>query len=58
MLNKLICYVFDRRYGWLEVGRNGMRWVRRMFSIGIILEVSDGYMKVVLNDFFDNIIRW
>lgn len=58
VLNKLTCYVFDRRYGWSEAGRDGMRRVRRMSSTGTTLEASDGHMKAVLNDLLDNIIRW
>lgn len=58
VLNKLTCYVFDRRYGWSEAGRDGMRRVRRMSSTGTTLEASDGHVKAVLNDLLDNIIRW
>lgn len=58
VLNKLTCYVLDRRYGWSEAGRDGMRRVRRMSSTGTTLEASDGHVKAVLNDLLDNIIRW
>jgi hypothetical protein len=58
VLNKLTCYVFDRRYGWSEAGRDGRRCVRRMSSTGTTLEASDGHVKAMLNDLLDNIIKW
>ncbi|XP_062613685.1 uncharacterized protein LOC134275417 [Saccostrea cucullata] len=58
VLNKLTCYVFDRRYGWSEAGIDGTRRVRKMSSTGTTLEASDGHVKAVLNDLLDNIIKW
>lgn len=58
VLNKLTCYVFDRRYGWSEAGRDGRRRVRKMSSTGTTLEASDGHVKAMLNDLLDNIIKW
>nr|XP_022344408.1 uncharacterized protein LOC111137294 isoform X2 [Crassostrea virginica] len=58
VLNKLTCYVFERRYGWSEAGRDGYKRVRTMSSTGNTLEASDGHVKAVLNDLLDNIIKW
>ncbi|KAK3085980.1 hypothetical protein FSP39_011613 [Pinctada imbricata] len=57
-LNKFVCYVFERRYGWSEAGREGSRRVRRMSSTGVTLGSSDGQQKAIINDLLDNLIKW
>ena len=57
-LNKFVCYIFERRYGWSEAGKDGGRRVRKISSTGATLDSSDGQLKAVINDLLDNFIRW
>lgn len=56
-LNRFTCYLFERRYGWSEVGKDGPRRVRRL-SCGSVLPSDNVHHKAIINDILGDFLKW
>ena len=56
-LDKLTCYVFERRFGWSETDTEDGRRVRHS-STGATMSAGTGKQKQVINSMLDCLLRW